>query len=213
MIGLFGGTFDPIHLGHLRPALEVAEALGLEQVRFSPARRPPHRGLPSVSAAHRAEMVRLAVENEPRFALETCELEREGPSYTFETLVALRARYGAKTPLVLIIGTDAFAALTTWRHWERLIDLAHIAVMLRPGSVVDASRYPAGWLDAVLREDYGAVRERAAGFVVRVPVTQLAISATDIRQRIAAGLSAKYLVSEPVLQYIAHHQLFQQPTR
>ena len=132
-IGVFGGTFDPIHYGHLRLAEELADRLQLGEVRIVPARVPPHRAAPKVTSSHRLEMVRLACAGNPRFLVDDRECRREGPSYTVDTLLGLRAELAADTPLCLLMGVDAYLALTTWSRWERLYDLAHIVIAHRPG--------------------------------------------------------------------------------
>ena len=132
-IGIFGGTFDPIHYGHLRPALELLETLELAEVRFIPCRIPAHRGLPQVTAEQRLALVRLALADQPGFMADDRELRREGPSYMVDTLASLREDVGPETPLCLIIGADAFRELHTWRRWRELTDWAHIVVMQRPG--------------------------------------------------------------------------------
>jgi len=132
-IALLGGTFDPIHFGHLRLAEELAETLGIGQVRLIPAGRPPHRGQPRAEAGHRLEMVRRAIAGNPRFILDEREIQRAAPSYSVDTLTSLRAELPPGTPLVLFMGADAFLGLTTWHEWRRLFELAHIAVAQRPG--------------------------------------------------------------------------------
>jgi len=138
-IGILGGTFDPIHFGHLRMAQELAESLGLDEVRFIPAARPPHRAQPHGAAEARAEMVRLAISGNPRFVLDTREFERDGPSYMVDTLSCLRAEVGDDTPLCLLLGADAFLGLPTWHRWRELFQLAHVVVAHRPGVVLDTA--------------------------------------------------------------------------
>lgn len=133
MIGLLGGTFDPVHHGHLRIALEAKEALGLTEVRFIPCRQPPHRGDASATAQQRLDLLRLACGDMPGFAVDTRELERPGPSYMVDTLASLRAERGDE-PLCLILGWDAFLGLPGWHRWQNLLDYAHLAVVQRPGS-------------------------------------------------------------------------------
>ncbi|MGF1547747.1 MAG: nicotinate-nucleotide adenylyltransferase [Thiotrichales bacterium] len=210
MIGLFGGTFDPIHFGHLRTALEVAEELGLEEVRFVPARCPPHRAAPGATAQQRAEMVRLAIAEHPGFVLDPCELDRGGPSYTLDTLVTLGGTE-ART-LVLILGADAFAGLPTWHRWTELLDHAHIAVMNRPDASLSPQGFPVGWLERALTTDATALRTSPTGRVINLAVTQLAISATAIRARAAVGKSLRYLLPEAVRAFIDYHQIYQPPT-
>ena len=141
MIGLLGGTFDPIHFGHLRTSLEVMEALNLEAIRFLPAPRPRLRDQPILSPEQRIEMVRLAISDQPGFELDVRELNREGPTYTVDTLRQIRADIGGSKALVLIMGSDAFAKLTQGYEWEKLIELSHIAVMMRPEGHLNADDF------------------------------------------------------------------------
>ena len=189
MIGLFGGTFDPIHFGHLRPALEVMEALSLEELRFIPAHVPPHRDAPLITAEQRSEMVEIAIAEQPGFVLDTCELERNGRSYTVDTLHDFRKRYGKGTPLVLLLGTDAFAGLPKWNRWRELLQLAHIVVMQRPGGDSGSTVGFADFLHQHYTDNPAALHHSPLGSILRVPVTQLDISATDIRERLKQGRS------------------------
>lgn len=208
MIGLLGGTFDPIHFGHLRTALDVMEALDLEQVRFIPAPRPRLRDQPIASTDQRIEMLRLAIQDQSGFVLDACELHREGPSYTIDTLRHCRADVGDKESLVLIMGSDAFAKLTRWHEWENLFNYAHIAVMMRPESDLNESDFPAGWLKSHQISTVSLLGDTPAGKVITVPVTQLAISATDIRRRLGEGQSVRYLLPESVREYLEKHRLY-----
>jgi len=212
-IGLLGGTFDPIHFGHLRLAEELAEILQLDQVRFIPAGQPPHRGQPRAAAQHRLEMVRRAVTGNPRFVLDARELQRDSPSYSVDTLTALRAELAAETPLVLFMGGDAFLGLTSWHQWRQLFDLAHIAVAHRPGYSL------ASWEDALpdtLRtclstrrcEHAADILEKPAGRVFLHTITQLDISASQIRYRALRGQSLRYLLPDPVIDYINENRLY-----
>lgn len=201
-----GGTFDPIHYGHLRLAEEMADALGLERVVFIPAGQPPHRGAPRTAARHRLEMVRRAIAGNPHFGLDAREVERDAPSYTVDTLAALRTELGAERPLWLLLGADAFFGLPTWHEWRRLFELANLAVAARPGtSLLDADAMP-----AMLRDEV-AQRQHTAGPAGEVRVRQtppLDISATAIRDTLARRGSARYLLPDAVLDYIHEHQLY-----
>lgn len=207
-IGLFGGTFDPIHFGHLRPALEVMETLSLESVRFIPARVPPHRDAPLITAGQRSRMVAAAITQQPGFVLDTCELERDGPSYTVDTLLDFRNRYGKETSLVLLLGGDAFAGLPGWHRWQELIKLAHIAVMSRPGSDFTPTSVVADFLRRHEVEDPQALHQSPAGSILRVPVTQLDISATDIRKRLRQKYSVNYLMPQALIETISSLKLY-----
>lgn len=209
-IGILGGTFDPVHFGHLRLAQEVADALTLNEVRFIPGGTPPHRALPRTSAAHRVAMVKLATAGNTLFSVDERETRREGLSYTFDTLSALRAELGAARPMVLIMGADAFMAFHRWHRWQEIFGLAHIAVAHRPGAALTQIN------DAVLAREFAlrrtdhfeAVQRAPVGGIVEVPITALDISATTIRTALAEQRSARYLTPAAVLDYIEHNYLF-----
>lgn len=203
MIGILGGTFDPIHNGHLRTALEVAEQLGVSTLRLIPAQVPPHRPQPVASAAHRYAMVQLAVACEPRLQADDCELRRSGTSYSVDTLAALRMAVGASCPLVFVLGQDAFQGFQTWRRWQDILGLAHLAVVQRPGHALPA----AGWYAGHLAEA-AALHRAPAGYICPLSVTALDISATAIRAQMRAGRSPRYLLPDAVLDYIQTHQLY-----
>ena len=210
-IGLFGGTFDPIHFGHLRLAQELSESLGLSEVHFVPAAHPPHRSEPHSPAQHRVEMARLAIAGNSLFTLDTREIERSGPSYTFDTLTSLRAEFGAKMPFYLLLGADAFLGLPTWHRWRELFGLAHIAVAHRPGFSLDAgSPLMAPELRVEWQQRYCAhpSSSDAHGTILSREITALGISASAIRERLAQGSSPRYLLPEPVLGYILQHKLY-----
>lgn len=206
-IGVLGGTFDPIHHGHLRPALELLEALGLAELRLIPCRIPAHRGTPGASAGQRAAMVELAIAGQPGFVLDRRELEREGPSYMVDTLGSLRREF-PDNPLCLILGQDAFAALDTWHRWREIPTLAHLLVLARPGFDVEASAPVASLLETHRLRDATALGDSPAGGILFHPVSQLAISATAIRENLGAGRSVRYLLPEPVRQFIHNQGLY-----
>ncbi len=205
MIGIYGGTFDPIHNGHLRTALEVKEAVGMDEVRFIPSRHPPHRGVPGATPEQRLALLRTALADaEPGFRVDAREMERTGPSYMVDTLASIRAEIGPE-PLCLIVGLDAFLNLHRWHRWRELFDLAHIIVMRRPGSTPAYADELKFLLGERVTPKPGALRTQARGAIHFVEVSQLDISATRIRSAIAAGLSPRYLLPDPVLRAI--HQL------
>lgn len=219
-LGVFGGTFDPVHFGHLRLAEEAADSLGLQRIRWIPAGRPRHREAenknPQATAAHRLAMVRLSIADNPRFELDPAEAGAERPSYTVPTLERLRnsAGCGAHRPLVLLLGADAFAGLNRWHRWEALLSLAHVAVAHRPGFPLDGANLPAELADLyrLRRCDTPAALARApAGLIVSFAMTPLAISATEIRARLAGGLSPRYLLLDAVIAYIRANHLY--PTK
>lgn len=209
-VGIFGGTFDPIHFGHLRLAEEMAAALGLSRVLFVPAGQPPHRGAPRIAAAHRLEMVRCAIAGNPRFAVDAREVQRAQPSYTVASLIALRDELGPEQPLWLLMGADAFLGLASWHAWRQLFDLANIAVAARPGAQLLT---PAAMQDPLKSEilkrqvvDHSATGP--AGSVWFHPMTPLEISATVIRDTLGRQGSVRYLLPDAVLDYIYEHQLY-----
>ena len=195
-LALFGGTFDPIHNAHLRVAWEAAEALDAD-VRLLPASVPPHRDQPRASAQQRAALVRAALAGQQRLVLDTRELQREGPSYTIDTLAEVRDEIGTERPLVLLVGADAFAGLTSWHRWRELFDVAHIGVLTRPG-------HEGGALPTELRTkiasrrcaDAASLRESAAGRVLPIAVTPLEISASQVRALLASGREPRWLVPD-----------------
>jgi nicotinate-nucleotide adenylyltransferase len=189
MIGLFGGSFDPVHHGHLIVAQVAAERLGLESLRFLPAREQPFKqGLHRASPEHRAAMLSLAITNAPGFAVEATELDRPGPSYTVPTLEALHRRE-SRSEFMLLLGADAATDLPKWREAARIPELARIAVFARPGSPVPTSSF--------------------ISQVIEVPTID--ISATEVRRRVFRGQSIRYWVPDAVEEYIARHRLYLDP--
>ncbi len=214
-LGLMGGTFDPVHHGHLRLAEEAAEHLGLAQVRWIPSGSPGHRDAPRTPARDRLEMVRRAVRDNPRFVVDDAEALGGEQRFTIDTLRRLRAELGAARALVLIIGADQLHRLDTWRAWRELFDLAHFAVAERPGYTLAPERLPAA-VAAEWRRRGGAaaaLHEAPAGRMAAFASTSLAISASDIRRRLAAGASVRYLLPPEVLAYIGTHGLYSEETK
>jgi len=211
-IGILGGTFDPIHFGHLRLAEEMLELANLRQIRFIPTGIPPHRTAPQVSAQHRSAMVRLAITDQPAFVLDEREVERTAPCYTVNTLRELRAELGAAQPLCLLMGGDAFLQLHTWHEWEQLFGLAHIVVGYRPGFTLEERIHSA---TAELQRHYqqrlcaaNALSQQPCGGITELAIPKLEISATDIRRRVAEGRTIRYLLPSAVANYIHQHQLY-----
>ena len=213
-IGILGGTFDPIHHGHLRIAQEALEQCDLAQVRFVPCGTPPHRPPPLVAAKVRWEMVRLALNGHPDFLVDVHEIFRTDPCYTVDTLTALRAELGAQQPLCLILGGDAFLQLHTWHEWKRLFELAHIVVLQRAGGAPFGNAMNNA--DVLLQTEYrarlapgaGALHETANGTIFVADMPALEISSTDIRRRCAEGKSARYLIPDAVANYINTNSLY-----
>jgi nicotinate-nucleotide adenylyltransferase len=211
-IGVLGGSFDPIHVGHLQLARDALAQLRLAEVRFMPAGEPWQKAVVA-DAAHRAHLVELAIRGEPKFALDMHEIERGGATYTIDTLRELRAALGNEVPLVLIIGGDQMARLDTWREWQHLLDCAHLAVARRNDAVLTLSwdlqeYFNAHWAQA------DAVGQRPAGAIVEIDMTPVDASATEARALLAqppspardARLAA--IVPAPVLDYIRANSLY-----
>jgi nicotinate-nucleotide adenylyltransferase len=212
-LGIFGGTFDPIHFGHLRMAEELRMELELEQVRFIPSALPPHRDQPRASAQDRAAMVALAIAGNPCFALDRRELERDAPSYTVESLLELRGEFGAEIPLMLFIGSDAFFGLPGWHRWRELPALAHIVVACRPGAELrEAALAPE--LQTLWRqcktELVADLQTAPAGKILWRAITGLDIASSRIREAYAWKISTRYLLPEAVRDYIETHHLYQE---
>ncbi|MCF8179757.1 MAG: nicotinate-nucleotide adenylyltransferase [Sulfuritalea sp.] len=217
VLGLLGGTFDPLHIAHLRLAQEAREALRLAEVCLVPAGNPPLRDTPQCSGAHRLAMVERALAAAPGFSIDASEVlnsaEKPVPSYTVDTLERQRLLQGPARPLVLILGADAFARLEAWHRWRDVFELAHIAVATRPGHELkvgsgDTAPDPEF---ATRQSEAGALAKAAAGKVVSFSITALEISATEIRRRLAEGLSVRYLVPDTVLDYIESQQIYRTP--
>ena len=205
MIGILGGTFNPVHYGHLRAALEVKTIFDLTEVRLIPSATPPHREQPAVSALMRSQMLTLAVNHQPGFIVDTRELYRAGASYMVDTLHSLREDF-PKQPLLLFIGTDAFNHLTQWHRWRHLFDYAHIVVMTRPGSAVQK-------IDAFFNErlahDQQELTQINMGKLFFQAITPLDISATAIRHMIAEKQNPGFLLPDAVIEYIQQNRLYQ----
>ena len=212
-LGIFGGTFDPIHFGHLRLAEEAADHLGLSAIRWIPAGQPALRGAPQATGSDRLAMVSLATAANPRFEVDSDEVEAARPSYTVPTLERLRRtdQCGPQRPLVLLVGADAFAGLPGWHRWQSLFDLAHLAIAYRPGFPIDVARLPtalARYYRERVCESPATLANSPSGCVVTFAMTQLAISATQIRGLLASGHSARYLLPEEVIAYIRKKGLY-----
>lgn len=206
-IGVYGGTFDPIHYGHLRPALDVLCQLKLDQVRFIPCYQPVHRSAPLVSSAQRCQMIELAIANQLAFVLDKREIERQGPSYMVDTLQSLQADF-PRAGLVLMMGTDAFAKFHQWHQWQQILQLANLAVMHRPGEPLPSH----GELAALLQQRLVTELTADAGQIVEVEVTQLDLSATRLRDLLKHNQPIDYLMPDAVINYIKTHQLYQEGT-
>jgi nicotinate-nucleotide adenylyltransferase len=206
-IGILGGTFDPIHNGHLRSALEILERFQLAQVRFIPCHQPAHRERPTATPAQRLAMLEIALAGQPGFVVDDQELRRAGPSYMVDSLESLRLQLDS-TPLCLLLGVDAFNGLPGWHRWRELMDLAHLVVLHRPGSALSTTAALKSLVLGHKLADPRGLRDRPAGGLVFQPVTQLDISATEIRKLLANQRSPRYLLPESVQTYINDHGLY-----
>jgi len=214
-VGIFGGTFNPVHLGHLHAAEEVLDALGLERMVFVPSGEPPHKTAsekdPIAPASLRLAWVRAATADNPRFSVDPVEVERGGASYSVETLRTLGARFAPDLP-VFVIGEDAFAEVGMWREPEALFTLANFAVITRPHRAADAARH---WLPArvqgafELSRDGRSARHRAAGTWARLlPIAALDVSSSEIRARLRSGRSVRYLLPETILEDVLQSRVY-----
>lgn len=207
MICILGGTFDPVHFGHLRPALDVQQALGIACVHLLPCRLPPHRAVPLATAEQRLELLQLAVADEPALEIDERELHRDGPSYMVDTLESLRAEKGNE-PVCLALGMDALLDLEHWHRWQDIAALCHLVVMQRPGSPWPQQGALADWVNTARVTDVSVLDESVAGCVIGVPVTQMAVSSTQIRDLLAAGQSPRYLLPDAVLNRIRQEKWY-----
>lgn len=219
MIGIIGGTFDPIHFGHLRPALEIAEQFELEEVRFIPSANPPHRWKPLASAEHRLNMVKLAVEGCPLFSVDDREYHRQGSSYTVDTLQSIvdeqqtdndNRSESTKPSLLMMLGLDAFQAFTQWHDWQNILELTHIVVSTRPGYSLATKSLDKSeeWMQGRVVNSIAELKKKQAGCIFFSEVTALNISATHIRKQLLNGASSRFLMPEKVVDYIEKYDLY-----
>ena len=205
MIGVLGGTFDPVHFGHLRPAWELQERLSLERLLMIPCARPAHRHPPVASVEQRLSMLRLALAEQHSLQLDEREIRRPGPSYMVDTLAELRAEYGPDHAISLIVGMDAFAGIKRWHDWQALLGLAHLVVTHRPGT--DRVDPPSIWENTQV-DSPQQLLESPAGHILFVSVTQLDISASQIRRLLQNEHSPRFLLPDSVLSYIEQQRLY-----
>lgn len=207
MIGVYGGSFDPVHFGHLRIALEITEQLNLSQTLFIPSATPAHRAPAIASWQQRLAMLAEATKLESRFKIDTREAKRAGPSYMVDTLSSLRADY-PQTPLCLMLGADAFLGLTNWYQWQKIFSFAHIVIAGRP---------QVKWkLNSILQQEYqnrlvnnhNLLEKKLAGFIINCTVTELDISSSKIRQLLRSGFSVRYLTLDSIITYIHTQHLY-----
>jgi nicotinate-nucleotide adenylyltransferase len=209
VLGVFGGTFDPVHKGHIQMALSALSCLELDRVHLIPCHRPPHRGKPQLTSEERLYLLSLAVAGHKGLVVDDRELKRSGLSWTVDTLKDLRRELGEHISIVLLMGADAYSSLTRWHYWQELPQLAHIGVFLRPGYALPDEGVLADWLNASSAGDESVinVHSRASGCILALNQPQIELSATDIRQQLALGLIPEGL--EPyVRDYIVSKQLY-----
>lgn len=205
---IYGGTFDPIHHGHLRLAIELKERLGVSEVSLVPCHIPPHRGSTDASSAQRLALLQLAVADEPGLVVDDRELTRSGASYTADTLRQLREQLGEHEPLVMVVGTDAFAGFDRWREWEQIPQLAHVVIVKRPGPELEPLGVPAKMLQERGVSSADPLHNAPGGYCLELDPPLLDISATGIRERILSGRSPRYLLPDPVWQEIRRLGLY-----
>ncbi|MFK8020317.1 MAG: nicotinate-nucleotide adenylyltransferase [Pseudomonadales bacterium] len=207
-VGVFGGSFDPVHFGHLRAALELAFTFKLQKVVLIPNGEPPHRQRAHVDAQHRVRMLELAVANTSELQIDLRELERKGKSFTVDTLSGLREELGEATPIIFGLGADAFLNIASWHRADELLSLAHLAVLSRPGSELSLQSKVDLPFDAQWTEQSEVLTREPCGALFRLEMTPLAISSTRIREQIGRGWLPRFLLPETVCDYIEQHELY-----
>ncbi|CAK9885748.1 MAG: Nicotinate-nucleotide adenylyltransferase [Candidatus Erwinia impunctatus] len=214
LYALFGGTFDPIHYGHLVPLETLAVQLKVEKVILLPNNIPPHRPQPQASIAQRIEMIRRAIAGNPLFSVDLREMQRSTPSWTVETLRDLRGEIGSQQPLAFIIGQDSLLSLPSWHQWHKLLDYCHLVVCQRPGypSVISDPLLES-WLEKHRVSCAGSLHTAAAGHIYLAHTPLLAISSTEIRQRLAHGENCHTLLPASVIDFIREQRLYRNPPR
>ncbi len=200
---LFGGTFNPVHFGHLRAAIELAEAFDVPEVSLMPCYQAVHRDLSTLGVDHRLAMLQLAVAEYSRLTIEDREIHRKGPSFSIDTLMAFRDEVGPDRPIYFAMGADAFNDIEQWKHWQKLLDFSNLVIMRRPGVQID-------WRLPLFRDNlcHFEGKHLAAGCVFQLPVCALAISSTKIRECIMSHQSIDFLLPPSVRDYIERHQLY-----
>ncbi|MDI3323017.1 nicotinate-nucleotide adenylyltransferase [Pontibacterium granulatum] len=203
-----GGTFDPVHNGHLRTALEIQQWLDVPQVSLIPSKQPVHRDAPGCTSEQRLAMVDAAVADEPSLRADAREVTSDKPSYTLLTLQGLREELGAATPICMVMGMDAYLTLPGWHQWLEFLDYAHIIVVARPGYHFEPDETMQGFTRAHRVNDTATLLSKPAGHVLIHEMTPLGISATQVRQLVTDGYSPRYLIPDPVWAYIQDNNLY-----
>jgi nicotinate-nucleotide adenylyltransferase len=206
-LAILGGTFDPVHFGHLRSAVEVRQALQVDQVRLVPAFIPAHRATPGCSAQQRLKMLHLGIADPALLSVDDREIRRGGRSYMIDTLLSFRAEMGDSAPLSLVLGVDAFNLIHEWHRWRELLDVAHLVVLARPDRHIDVNADVAAWMQGRLAEST-QLQRCPEGLICELQLTQLAISATAIRHMVRVGEPIEYLLPARVIDYIRREALY-----
>ncbi len=207
-VAFMGGTFDPVHNGHLRTALEIRQLLAVDEIRLIPCHVPVHRNEPGCSSEQRLEMLSVAVENEPGLVVDDRELRSDQASYSINTLESLRQELGPDISLSMVMGMDSFLTLPSWHRWQEYLALAHILVVQRPGWKFSAGNPVADWCQPYLVDDVNSLMDKASGSILMHQLTPLGISATQIRQLIRTNHSPRYLIPDPVWDLISERGLY-----
>lgn len=208
-VGLLGGTFDPIHFGHLRMAIEIFQAFSLNEVKLIPCYRPVHRSQPVAPVKDRFNMVKLAVKTEPALTVSDVEIKQQSPSYTIKTITTLRQQLPT-TPLCFILGIDAFLGFSSWQQWQDILRQCHLIVAHRPQYRLPEQGMTADIVAEYSQTDFTAIHQVLGGYLFFYPITPLEISATDIRQQIVEGRNPRYLLPNSVLDYIQQRHIYQE---
>jgi nicotinate-nucleotide adenylyltransferase len=206
---LFGGTFNPIHFGHLTIASELADLLQVDKIQLIPCAFPPHRGQPQASAKQRLAMLELAINRQPKLTANPIELHRDAPSYSIDTVTLLREQIGDQQPLFFCIGLDSLVTLPSWHRWQELLDYCHIVVASRPGTKLPAAGPLIDWIAENNCEDLSTMQQQPAGSVYFCNLSMLDISSTDIRDKLAKGQDIDFLTPTKVVEYIQQHHLYE----
>ncbi len=210
MIAVLGGSFDPVHIGHLRVAIEVRDQLKVDQLNLIPCGQPPHRPKSFASAEQRLKMLELAIFDEQGLLVDDRELRLNRVSYTVDTLSDLRAEY-AQQPICLIVGADGFQRLSSWHQWTRIFDLAHLVVVQRPGFTITSSKEVNEYTTNRIADNPQQLKQESAGSLYFLELPLLEISSTRIRLLSLAGKSIRYLVPDTVLSWIEEQKIYQSP--
>ncbi|WP_114418486.1 nicotinate-nucleotide adenylyltransferase [Marinospirillum perlucidum] len=209
LVMMYGGTFDPVHHGHLRTAVELTQALPVKRLHMIPCQLPPHRGQPGATPEDRMNLLQLAVAREPQLFADDRELRRSGPSWSVDTLISLREDYGSKQPLALVLGWDAFLGLPSWSRFSELLELAHLVVIDRPGEEDSPGQVLQKLLDAKQTREPEDLTLAPAGKLLRLKLpASMEISATRIRQLLSEGRSVRYLLPDAVIDYLFARKLY-----